>query len=200
MKQFISFILPCILLIACGKGIFGPARVDGVVKDATTGETIAGATVYLLENDNSGGIFSPSISYIIDSTLSDSKGCFEFKYEDQGGYSYYVNARKEHYHDNMEQTYINDLGSGVDVEVLIHPEAFLKIHFQNIPPSTPSDNFDINGDISDGFNGDATDTSIIYLIYGNTKVELHWALLGETVYHDTIYCPAFDTTFFEVLY
>ena len=188
------------IVTSCGKGIIGDARIDGIVKDATTNEPIAGATVYLLESDGDFCLFCPIITYIVDSTTTDNEGCFEFKYDNADGVTYAVNAVKEQYIDNQEKTFINELGNGIDVEVFIDPEAFLSIHFNNIAPSFPSDNFGINGYVTDNFWGDNIDTIVTYRTYGNKSIELHWAVLYEPTQSDTLYCPAFDTTHYEILY
>lgn len=188
------------IVTSCGKGIIGDARIDGIVKDATTNEPIAGATVYLLESDGDFCLFCPIITYIVDSTTTDNEGCFEFKYDDVDGVTYAVNAVKEQYIDNQEKTFINELGNGIDVEVFIDPEAFLSIHFKNIAPAFPSDNFDINGFVTDGFNGDSIDTIVVYRTYGNILITIYWAMYGESSISSSLTCPAFDTTYFEILY
>lgn len=63
---------------------------------------------------------------MIDFTMTDNEGCFEFKYDNADGVTYAVNAVKELYFDNQDITFINELGNGIDVEVFIHPEAILE--------------------------------------------------------------------------
>jgi len=197
---FSSIIFLYALFISCGKGFLGDARVDGIVKDKTTEEAIPGATVYLLESENDYCLFCPTATFIIDSTTSDNEGCFEFSYDNKNSYTYSVNAVKVHYIDNQLQTYINNLGSGLDIEVLLDPEAFLSIHYKNIPPTSPSDNFDINGYITDNFNGEEVDTIVVYRTYGNILITLYWALYGEYSNSISMTCPSFDTTYYEILY
>jgi len=93
-----------------------------------------------------------------------------------------------------------DAKDGNNVEVLLNPIAHLRIHYENILPSSPSDNFGINGYITDGFDGDEIDTMIVYVVQGNVSNILYWGLFGETTYTDSIYCPSFDTTYHEILY
>jgi len=200
---FSSIIFLYALFISCGKGFLGDARVDGIVKDKTTGEAIAGATVYLLESENDYCLFCPTATFIIDSTTSDNEGCFEFKYDDQSGFTYSVSAIKEHYIDNQLQTYINRLGSGVDVEVLLDPEAFLKVSVHNVNVYEPSDHISVSN-IYEQFYGNAVDTSITFKVYGNSITKLVWFVYEDGVTEgsqfEEIYCPSFDTTYYEILY
>lgn len=89
------------MFISCGKGLIGDARVDGIVKDATTDEPIAGATVYLLQNEG-GGIFGGSSSIVIDSTITQSDGTFEFKYDNDKDFSFYISAKADNYFFTMQ--------------------------------------------------------------------------------------------------
>lgn len=190
-----------LLFLSCGKGVFGPARVDGIVNDATTGDPVYNAKVYLLERENSFDFFGPiPASYIIDSTTTGAQGRFEFNYEDRHGYIYAVYAVKHNYIDNYNSGDILSLGSGTDVEILLQPEAFLSVHYKNIVPALASDIFGINGDITETLYGSEIDTTLIYRVDGNTKIELHWAVGYDMTVSDTIYCSAFEMTYFEILY
>lgn len=202
MKTYFSYLILFFPFIcSCGKGIFGDARADGIVKDKTTDKTVPNATIYLLENDNSGSIIGTgSSSIIIDSTLSDSDGEFEFKYDNKNRSTYYVSAKKDGYIFDMYQTPILSLGIGIDVEIYIDPQAYLQIHYKNIPPASPSDDFSVNGYVTDDFYGSDIDTLVVYIVKGNFSSTLYWGLYGSEVYSEAIYCPAFDTTIFEILY
>lgn len=54
--------------------------------------------------------------------------------------------------------------------------------------------------MADSFTGDDIDTNITYAVYGNFWNELHWAVGYDPTESDTLYCPAFDTTYFEIFY
>ena len=192
------------LLLSCGKGIFGPARVDGVVKDKTTNDLIPGATVYLLENDNSGSLLGPpGSSIIIDSTTTGAFGGFEFVYDKRNSYSYYVSGKKEHYIDNMLQVYILDLGAGNDVEVFLQPEAFLKVRVHKVNYYDEWDYIIVN-DLYATFYGNYVDTIEELTVYGNQIQHLTWFIFNDGLNTNSqgadIYCPAFDTTYYEILY
>lgn len=196
-----SIILYLLLVIsACGKGIFGDARVDGVVNDQTTSEPISFATVYLLEFNGDGGLVGGGSSILIDSTIAHSDGTFEFQYENDRNNSYYVSAKANNYFFNYKETLIQDLGIGTDVEVFLNPIAYLQIHYENLPPNFPSDILGINGDISDVLYGGDVDTSITYKVNGNYLNALHWAVGYDPTLTDSVYCISFDTTFYEITY
>lgn len=192
------------IVTSCGKGIIGDARIDGIVKDATTNEPIAGATVYLLASDGDFCLFCPIITYIIDSTTTDNEGCFEFKYDNADGVTYAVNAVKEHYIDNQEKTFINELGNGIDLEVFIDPEAFLKVKVHNVNFYDPWDYLSFSN-TNQSFYGNDVDTTILFSTYGNIENRLVWGVVNddhppeenENIY---LFCPSFDTTDYEILY
>lgn len=200
MKR-IGILYICLLLLSCGKGILGPARVDGVVTDATTGDPIYNAKVYLFERENPFEFLgSPSPDILIDSTTTGAQGRFEFTYDDRHGYAYSVFATKYNYIEWANPESILSLGIGTDIEILLHPKAFLNIHFINIEPALSSDIFGINGSITETFYGSDIDTTVTFIVTGNTETELHWAVGYEATKSDTLYCPAFDTTYYELLY
>lgn len=206
MKKIYSpayFFILFTIVTSCGKGIIGDARIDGIVKDSTTNEPIAGATVYLLESDGDFCLFCPIITYIVDSTTTDDEGCFEFKYDDVDGVTYAVNAVKEQYIDNQEKTFIKELGNGIDVEVFIDPEAFLKVRVHNVNIYDPSDYVIVN-DLYATFYGNEVDTTEVIVVYGNKVQTLTWFVTNDgtvsSAIHAEVYCSSFDTTYYEILY
>ena len=198
-RLFLLYLL--FLLLSCGKGVFGPARVDGIEKDATTDEPIYNATVYLFERENPFEFLgTPSPEILIVSTTTGAQGRFDFTYDDRHGYAYSVFPKKYNYIEWANPESILSLGSGTDIEILLHPKAFLNIHFINIEPALSSDSFGINGSITETFYGSDIDTILTYSVVGNSYSVIHWVVGYENTISDTIYCPAFDTTYYEILY
>lgn len=172
---------------------------DGIVRDNSTEEPLAGALVYIYKEY--GGSFSggSGTSSLLEIDTTSSDGQFSFPYVDSAGINYFISVYHENYFESTNLDFY-DPGEGYDIDVGLTPNAWLSIHFTNVLPSEPSDNFDINGGITDRFNGSEVDTIVTYLVFGNQNIELHWALYGSSGYHDTLYCIRFDTTYYEILY
>lgn len=198
MKKIYFFITILAFLTACDKDKNITSGVTGTVLDKTTNLPIAEAEVALFEKDDE--IFGGLGGEMLESKFADSNGCFHFDFTERSGYNYYVQAIKAQYW-NDQSNNITFVHFGDDAAVVyLQPEASLQIHYQNVSPSSPSDIFGINGYVSDVLYGGLIDTTIIYIVYGNTSNELHWAVGYEPTQSDTIYCPAFDTTYYEIFY
>lgn len=187
------------LFVACNKET-GPTTVNGMVRDVTTNVGISNAEVGLFETDGESAFGLGGV--LMAEKYSDASGEFTFSFNAREGYQYYVQAIKVQYFNDQSNnvTFIEGLGTSDNLNVFLQPEGYLEIHYQNIPPSTPYDNFGVNGYLTDGFDGDKIDTTVLYTVYGNFKNIIFWGLYGEVADIDTIYCVAFDTTYFEILY
>jgi hypothetical protein len=89
------------------------------------------------------------------------------------------------------------------VEVLLSPVAWLSVHVKAVNDYEPSDFIDV-GSLFDGpYFGDV-DTIELIIVYGNLSQQMSWFVFegGLETYSQTdyIYCPSFDTTYFEILY
>lgn len=87
-----------------------------------------------------------------------------------------------------------------EADLYLTPQAWLKVHIENIEPGESSDNIAINGFLSGSFNGSLVDTFLLGEVPGNQFIVIYWAFGYEPTQTDTIYCPAFDTTYYELLY
>lgn len=171
--------------------------VSGIVRDKNTSECIANATVYLLESAD----FPGAGYYYKDSLITDMYGNFEFEFEKIIGYGYALLANKEHY---IESTGLTFIQYGEIKDVLIIPEAFLKVRIHNVNVYDPWDHININGLDFGPFSGNDVDTIVIQKVFGNQINSLYVFLYddgendGSIAHH--IFCPAFDTTYYELLY
>ncbi len=203
-----SFWLLVVLSTAsCEKPLIKTGSIIGVVKDATTGEPIANADVFLMQNEigdgdiwNGGG---PSEQ--IDYTTSDANGNFSFLFDYDKDYRYLCGAEKSLYFDlNQEFSVDEEIKDGNNVEVLLNPVAWLSVHVKAINDYEPSDFIGINSLLNDPYYGEDVDTIEVVSVYGNSDYQLTYFLYEggvETYSHtDYIYCPSFDTTYHEILY
>ncbi len=85
----------------------------------------------------------------------------------------------------------------------MNPIAYLSIHFLNQAPSDINDELYINGTYTDPFVGEDVDSFLVLNVTGNFVFNLSWFITEDGVttnYQDNLYCPAFDTTYYEILY
>ncbi|MBP7399473.1 MAG: carboxypeptidase regulatory-like domain-containing protein [Chitinophagales bacterium] len=190
--------------MSCKKPDLELGIVNGLVTDRTTNAGIPDATVYLLAHEPDGSIFGGGggPSFEIANTTSDASGNFKFNFDYDSKYAYTCAAVKDLYFDYEDEFPVDEqVKEGVSVEVTLQPKAWLQIHFFNEYPSLPSDHFAINGFVTDEFFGDIIDTLITYIVIGNFMNVIHYGLEADlSNIDDTIYCPAFDTTYYEIIY
>jgi len=206
--QKIHFIaITVILILTSCKALVETGVVKGVVKDATTGQPIVNADVFLLRNEiGDGDIWNGGgISEQIDYTTSDANGVFTFHFDYNKNYYYLCGAEKDLYFDlNQEFKVDDEINEGVNVEVLLNPVAWLSVHVKAVNEYEPSDHISVNSLQTDPFFGGEVDTIEIISVYGNSTFQMTWFIyLGAIQAYsqtDYIYCPAFDTTYHEILY
>ena len=179
--------------------------VSGIVSDKTTDAPIAGATVYLLANDGGGTWGSPTPSFEIAQTTSDANGNFSFDFDYTEGYTYYCSAVAPMYFNYGDEFSVEMFSTGGNnVKVELQPIGYLHVHIKSVNEYEPSDFIGINSTPSYTFYGNEVDTNIILSVNGNSKYELVWFIYINGINDESesaeIYCSAFDTTFFEILY
>ncbi len=206
-----SFWLLVVLSTAsCEKPLIKTGSIIGVVKDATTGEPIANADVFLMQNEigdgdiwNGGG---PSEQ--IDCTTSDANGNFSFLFDYDKGYRYLCGAEKSLYFDlNQEFSVDEDTKNGNNVEVLLNPIAWVSITCVNIFPHDSNDEITLSllldGNNPELIGSDIDSTLCCFTLNGNSENRIVWYVTkggGDSSYFQNVYCPSFDTTYFEILY
>ncbi len=208
MRILIDFYLISILffltIISCHKDEpVIQTQAEIIVTDNSTGEPLEGAIVFVYKQTGGsfwgGGSGSSTILLLQDTT--DVSGIISFPYVDSNNVYYRCSVYRDNYYEVTDLAILHTyIGEGIDIDIGLTAYAWLSIHFKNEPPSLPSDNFGINGNVSDGFNGNDIDTTVIYLVFGSQEAILLWQIYDSTIYHDTIYCPRFDTTYYEIFY
>ncbi|MEZ5013836.1 MAG: hypothetical protein R2794_06050 [Chitinophagales bacterium] len=193
----------CILFIGCTKDE-QTTNIYGIVQDHTTDALIPGATVYLFGHEKGGGLFGGGASFFIDSTYTDTDGTFYFSPEDNDELGYSCMAFKDLYIASQEFTANSPMGThNYGVTVKMYPIAWLQLHIKSINTYAPSDHISIGLLCNGGFYGE-TDTTVITGVNGNFDITVSWFLYvgGEQVETgaEEVYCPAFDTTYQEILY
>lgn len=207
---YLCFLLILLCAISCEKPLIKTGNIYGVVKDATTGEPIANADVFLLQNEiGDGDIWSGGgPSEQIDFTTSDANGYFSFLFDYDKNYRYLCGAEKVLYFDlDQEFAVDEDATDGNNVEVLLNPVSWLRIRCVNTSPFDSNDEITLSLILDGGnpeFIGADIDTTLCcFLVNGNLENRIVWYVNKagmDSSYFQNIYCPSFDTTYFEILY
>ena len=182
----------------------GPINISGQVVDKNLNTPIAVAEVDLIERD--GGMFGGGSSQTLQRLYADSNGRFTFS-------NITINSAKTYTVLGYKSLYFNDGNNTVDVNtnqpnniiVAMQPMAWLKLHVKDTAPFDNHDqiNFGTPGGIGGFYVGMNIDTISLNTENGNTKIDLYYFTLKNkdtTRFHYQIYCPAFDTTIYQLYY
>lgn len=191
-------------------------EINGRVYDPNSGTYLANATVTISSSRISSGFYNSNYSDIT-SAVTDANGNFtlEFEREKSSGYRFFI--RKDKYFDVITDVPDADIVPGTiytpTFELL--PEGFIRLHVKNNQPWNSADfvAFSYNsGNIScyqccnsvinKGY-GMTFDTTTFCKTSGNHNVIINWhyTKMGTDVaFSDTIFCPQFDTAYYEILY
>ncbi|MBP8917993.1 MAG: carboxypeptidase regulatory-like domain-containing protein [Chitinophagales bacterium] len=204
---FLSFIV--LLLFTCKpehiesdleKGI-----ITGMVVDYTTNTGVPNATVFLLGNDGGGTwVGGGTPSFFIDQTTADANGNFTFQIEYNEEIGYLCSAVADLYFDYNDEFSVERYSSGVvNVEVKLNPIGYVNLHVKSVNIYESSDNINIQSGSIDPLYGNI-DTSFILSVPGNDFYHIVWFHYVDGINNGSesadIYCPSFDTTYFELLY
>ena len=202
----VVFLLPACLFLSvtgCKKDRL-KTTVDGKVQDATTLAGIAGATAYLQKVNPD--CFSCQGSKIA-SVTADADGKFQFDFTAEEGYRYSITAEAPKYFNNFYTGgLILDVGKKNHPLVGLQPEAYLKLHIKNTQPFDENDQVGINGEWSgspEQFYGTSVDTFTFRKVTGNGNISIYWGVIKNSLTtnnSDSVYCPAFDTAFYNINY
>jgi len=193
------------LLLSCNKEtILEQGTVRGTVRDKTTNEGISGATVYLLSHIPTGGFGGGGGSTQINFTTSNTDGSFSFQLDYDSELAYTCAATHDLYFDYGDEFPVpEEIKVGENVEVNLQPKAWLRVHCVNSEPFNDSDYFNVSWNSEGPFYGSTIDTTLLSIIEGNINIHITWYVTKNSFansYTQEIYCPAFDTTYYEIFY
>lgn len=213
---FFSIITIGLLTINACKKDDKTIQVSGTVTDAS-GNKIEGVTVNLQGTILQGGAYSSSFSDI-ESAKTDANGFYEINTDWQTVGKYKITLFKYNYFESYQEYIADEIskGSKVTKNLNINPVAWLKMIVNNTDPYDESDKIT--------FKYDSKETPLCYdccnnnptlgegMIYSNTSkcklpgnknAKISWTVLknGEIkTFSENIFCPAFDTTAFNINY
>ncbi len=163
------------------------------------------ATVFLLGNDGGGTwVGGGTPSFFIDQTTADANGNFTFQIEYNEEIGYLCSAVADLYFDYNDEFSVERYSSGVvNVEVKLNPIGYVNLHVKSVNIYESSDNINIQSGSIDPLYGNI-DTSFILSVPGNDFYHIVWFHYVDGINNGSesadIYCPSFDTTYFELLY
>jgi hypothetical protein len=191
-------------------------KISGHVYDSDLNQNVAGANVILSGNGLEGGVYSPGFK-TINTTVTDANGYYEFSFEKDQSDTYRVFLSKNQYFSITEEFSSSRFDSSVEIalDLELRPAGYVKIHLKNEYPSDDDDQIIFsftntaetcleccNGTPRTG-NGPAFDTTFTCMFYGNNKIHFMRSVTKDqhtNVYADSLYCPAFATETYEILY
>ena len=193
-----ALLLLCLLALganSCKKN----RNVQGTVVDATTGEPVANAQVYLVVNGAGDTFTTYNVKKMV---KTDAGGRYDFGIDANSaegmGNLYAYHPRYLHQTDGGVYTDQNDQS----LTIRLQPAAYLKLHIKNVPPIYPR-SIEITM-LHEVFEGEHLDTTLVCYVPGNQKFDLSWGVgdYGDSAigFNAIIQTSHFDTTNFEIQY
>lgn len=193
----LCFFFLLFFIVGCKEdGWFPNTTIEGVVIDTTTNSPIVDVNVDLSYINYQ--FLAPSKSVSITSTKTDKDGTFKIKFRDnKKKYIIYCYKNGEYYPSQSIPVLKKDTEKKT---IYLYPLAKLIIHLKNTNPYAQNDYIWVNGAHVIGIN---VDTSFTYYANGNVYNKICWNVKKNEKaknYMDSIYCPSFITTYFNINY
>ncbi|MCC5918123.1 MAG: hypothetical protein JJU02_12460 [Cryomorphaceae bacterium] len=218
MKKLI-ILLPLALLYSCslfekeeekeGKNL--ETFVEGRVLTLGTDQKVTSEEIQVnlcRQIARGGALFGGMGEKIIQEGKTDSNGYFYFDFTAESHTaSHYL--RIPHSQTAPDKHFFNALQQPIEIgvhqtrNIFLSPHAWLKLHIENVNPQ-PGDEIWINfgGGVEDRYFGHVNVTKI-YLLGGNINRSFPYRVYrnnGQTLFRDTVWLPAFDTTYHKIEY
>ena len=217
LKYFLclTFILFFGIIYSCRKDKT-KITINGTVYDPNSNAYVIGANVTISASGVSSGYYNSSYTDIA-TTTTDANGKFTFHFDKEKSAGYRIYISKSNYFDNTIDVSGADLEPGIPYSPTynLNTKAFIKLRVKNALPNNSNDQ--IIYSYSSGYlscyeccsntncigYGVNYDSTLTCKTYGNQNVIIFWHSIkgsGDVLHYDTIYCSAFDTTNFQILY
>ena len=192
---------------SCDNGgiLSGTTIIEGRVLEYGTNEPVENATVTLYERVSTGTFSGTDLA--VETIITDASGRYSFESEGLGLVG--VNATHDNYFEPNMITYdgivYNDKNN---VDIVIDPHAWLKLHIKNVNPFDENDlltsySNPIVGASPENSYGQNIDFYTTQKIRGNKNKHIIWWVTKNNIYQefrDTIYCEGHKTTEYELFY
>lgn len=206
------------LFIGCKKHnlLLDSTVVHGTVIDQTTGKGVPYAKLILKAWGSAGNWWSSGL-YPIHELSADANGDYSFSFDHSIGPNgcpdvylsqYILGAQAEHYWPLHVTEFIDiDTATVNTVNVPIPPIAWIELRVVNEPPATVYDvvvidDFRCSQYGSPRLSGIDLDSTLICRTSGNESTSIKWSIReldgSWSDYQGSLFCPALDTTYFEI--
>jgi len=214
---FLLCLMALFLLPLCDKDKNNAIHIEGKIYDPNSVSFVSGASVTIAASKlSSGGIFSSGYEDI-GTTTSDGDGTFIFDFTEEKFGGYQIRVEKSQYYSTVKDVATSEITPGITFSPTynIYPVCHINLKIRNAVP------FDTNDYVFYSFtsgylNGSGCcgntmmeghglyySDSILCKTHGNQNVTLTYNVRkdGTIVIHTkTLYCNAFDTTYFNIDY
>ncbi|HOY33170.1 MAG TPA: carboxypeptidase-like regulatory domain-containing protein [Bacteroidales bacterium] len=215
--HIVLYIILLSIIVSCNKDKKNTIHIEGRVYDPNTAAYVQGAEVsFAASKLSSGGVFSSGYE-VIATTVTDALGTFVFDFVNDKYAGFQIRISKPQYFGLFKDISTSEIVPEITFSPTynIYPVAYIDLKIRNAMPFDTSDfisyyfssgwlgGYDCcDNTIMQGHGADFTDT-VLCKTHGNQNVTLTYNVTkeGTTLLHTTtLYCPAFDTTYFIINY
>lgn len=190
--------------------------ISGRIYDNGFGQYLQGVTVRLSGNGVQNGVYSPEF-ITLETVTSDASGNFSFTRKKDKTDSFRITVTKDQYFTTTHE-FSSSVFSSADTyskEIQVDPQGYLTIRLHNAFPSDNDDQvvfyftnsgldcYDCCTNIPHTGTGPAFDTTFTCCFYGNRNIAFMRSVTKDqqtNLYIDTLFCPAFTTTTYDIPY
>jgi hypothetical protein len=204
-------ILLTVLLTGCFKEYSSPSgttRIQGFLLEYGSEKPLEGIALYLKEITSTSTTSGSFGTTTVDSFYTNEDGYFNYEFEDDGTKGYIASYQKIPGYYDVDFLTVNT-GNNIGLQSFADPYAWLKLRVKNVNPVNQNDKIRFGHPYSSSGSGwqelYGTDVDEIYLWQGKGYYsnDLIWKVskLGiSTEYKESLFLPAHDTMYYEILY
>ncbi len=201
MKKYFLILVPLMILLSqCQKE---PAttfiKLSGRVLELESNKPIPNAKVGIYEE---GGEFLGSTwTRLLDSFRTDANGFYHYeKHNLDKGSSFFLSVAANKYITYDPNNYLITGQEVNNLDVVLSPYAWIKVHIKNVNPFDSSDKIILSGNT---YIGNSFEKEIIYQISGNKNLRITWSVYKNSLWRhfsDSVKVNAHDTLKYQIFY
>jgi len=211
----LTFILFFGIIFSCRKENT-TITIHGTVYDPNRKANVSGASVTISSSKISNGYYNSNYTDIA-TTTTDGNGNFSFQFQKEQSSGYRISITKTNYFDNTIDIPDANIVAGTTFTPTydLYTKAYIKLHVKNNSPYDANDVivysytsgyitcYECCSDTYFKGYGETFDSTSICKTHGNQNVVIYWHATKNSYdisHFDTLYCPSFDTTTYQILY